>query len=530
MLKSYKKLGYNITIDPKFMSEHFGITPELGKQLETIYAEVQDKKLNKKTIEKLTQLIELYPYVPQLKNYLSVAYNVSGNLEKVLEVNKRIDDEHPDYLFGLVNKANICIDKFEYDKVPVILGKDMDIKKLYPERDLFHLSEITNFLKLTVRYYASTDNFEFTKRQFEILEKIAPDHFDTEQAEEYYNKALIKEGAKRMMNEFKDRIPPETHKTIKISKKTNAPQFKHAEILNLYIYGIGIPEKIINEILELPRNTLIEDLETVLKDAENRYKIFEETEWKEETHHFALHAIFLLMELNATESLTKIFTFLENDVDFLEMWLGEHITITLWQCFYKLGFNNTELLYKNLINPNVYTFCKTAASEALAQIALHNTHRKDEIENIYKEFLTYYSEINTDSEAETIDTELIALVICDIIECKFVGLLPLIKKLYEESLVSIGVAGTYQSVEEAFNHEYPYDVRKPVYNIFELYKNILDIWYGYNKDKYDENQRKIPVQKNDQIDSFKRSSPKIGRNDPCPCGSGKKYKKCCFKN
>ena len=24
-----------------------------------------------------------------------------------------------------------------------------------------------------------------------------------------------------------------------------------------------------------------------------------------------------------------------------------------------------------------------------------------------------------------------------------------------------------------------------------------------------------------------RSSPKIGRNAPCPCGSGKKYKKCC---
>jgi SEC-C motif-containing protein len=24
-----------------------------------------------------------------------------------------------------------------------------------------------------------------------------------------------------------------------------------------------------------------------------------------------------------------------------------------------------------------------------------------------------------------------------------------------------------------------------------------------------------------------RDEPKIGRNDPCPCGSGKKYKKCC---
>ncbi|MBN1405420.1 MAG: preprotein translocase subunit SecA [Candidatus Omnitrophica bacterium] len=28
----------------------------------------------------------------------------------------------------------------------------------------------------------------------------------------------------------------------------------------------------------------------------------------------------------------------------------------------------------------------------------------------------------------------------------------------------------------------------------------------------------------------KRSVPKVGRNDPCPCGSGKKYKKCCGAN
>ena len=28
---------------------------------------------------------------------------------------------------------------------------------------------------------------------------------------------------------------------------------------------------------------------------------------------------------------------------------------------------------------------------------------------------------------------------------------------------------------------------------------------------------------------FHREEPKVGRNDPCPCGSGKKYKKCCGK-
>lgn len=28
---------------------------------------------------------------------------------------------------------------------------------------------------------------------------------------------------------------------------------------------------------------------------------------------------------------------------------------------------------------------------------------------------------------------------------------------------------------------------------------------------------------------FMGGETKVGRNDPCPCGSGKKYKKCCGK-
>ena len=30
--------------------------------------------------------------------------------------------------------------------------------------------------------------------------------------------------------------------------------------------------------------------------------------------------------------------------------------------------------------------------------------------------------------------------------------------------------------------------------------------------------------------TVRRAAPKIGRNDPCPCGSGKKYKHCCGRN
>lgn len=30
------------------------------------------------------------------------------------------------------------------------------------------------------------------------------------------------------------------------------------------------------------------------------------------------------------------------------------------------------------------------------------------------------------------------------------------------------------------------------------------------------------------LDTYSRETPKVGRNDPCPCGSGKKFKKCCL--
>ena len=31
-------------------------------------------------------------------------------------------------------------------------------------------------------------------------------------------------------------------------------------------------------------------------------------------------------------------------------------------------------------------------------------------------------------------------------------------------------------------------------------------------------------------ETVRRDTPKVGRNDPCPCGSGKKYKNCCGRN
>ena len=46
-------------------------------------------------------------------------------------------------------------------------------------------------------------------------------------------------------------------------------------------------------------------------------------------------------------------------------------------------------------------------------------------------------------------------------------------------------------------------------------------------DQARERQTAVSSQSQAQNTTIKRTSPKVGRNDPCPCGSGKKYKNCC---
>ena len=44
---------------------------------------------------------------------------------------------------------------------------------------------------------------------------------------------------------------------------------------------------------------------------------------------------------------------------------------------------------------------------------------------------------------------------------------------------------------------------------------------------YFEAQRLVEKELYGNESTFRRVTPKIGRNDPCPCGSGKKFKQCC---
>jgi hypothetical protein len=57
--------------------------------------------------------------------------------------------------------------------------------------------------------------------------------------------------------------------------------------------------------------------------------------------------------------------------------------------------------------------------------------------------------------------------------------------------------------------------------LLKVYSDLHETGFVDDEDDDDEeDEDEIP------IETVVRSEPKVGRNDPCPCGSGKKYKKC----
>ena len=69
----------------------------------------------------------------------------------------------------------------------------------------------------------------------------------------------------------------------------------------------------------------------------------------------------------------------------------------------------------------------------------------------------------------------------------------------------------------------------------KLYYNMVGCraeWL-YNLKEWDDiltEERRKELYKESRNSTTVVKGKKIGRNDPCPCGSGKKYKKCCGKN
>ncbi len=59
-------------------------------------------------------------------------------------------------------------------------------------------------------------------------------------------------------------------------------------------------------------------------------------------------------------------------------------------------------------------------------------------------------------------------------------------------------------------------------------ESVCKSWMNYEKEFVEQEAKKAKQINSPSIVTIKNSQPKTGRNDPCPCGSKKKFKNCCL--
>ena len=117
-----------------------------------------------------------------------------------------------------------------------------------------------------------------------------------------------------------------------------------------------------------------------------------------------------------------------------------------------------------------------------------------------------------------------------------------VKELAEKYQVSImEMTGFLDGINDSLVEKNPIDTMEEdthvnlIFDKEKLYKNMVDAkadWL-YELPQWDEifdAETKHKLYLEQKKSGTVIVGKKIGRNDPCPCGSGKKYKQCCGKN
>lgn len=543
----YQLQNYAITGDPEEADHNQHYSEEIEEQLRKTYLLIAKKKRD--LLPRLQKLIKKYPRVPAFKNYLSTYYSQKGNIEKAFEVNRWLCKEHPNYLHGKINLAAQHLQEENYEKVPEILGEALDLQDLYPERKVFHSSEFAGFFNVTCQYLIATNQLEAAESRLEVAADILPSKSTTHIRMMILTKRM-ESFQERQAEEEKNARTPEVREYDKTVQTTEKPSFHHPEIEYLYNEDLSIDVATLNEILALPRASLIADLEKVLKDSIARFEFFEnlamEEGWFEDTMSFPLHAMALLGELKATKSLPTFLEVLRQGEDFLEFWFSDHTTETLWEFVYHIGEGQLETLRDFLYERNIYYQGKSAVTTAVFQVSEHQPERKQEVIEWYKEVLSYY--LNNIEDKDLIDSELISFIAWEAGDLKAEELLALVEKCYEQKLIHHTILGDYKEYKKSFFEEARISPKRNIYSsTFEKYQDILKAWSSYQSEEEQEGglwdekmgqlesgEFRIPTSEQSTNSEWmpatvKRETPKVGRNEPCPCGSGKKYKKCCLK-
>lgn len=307
------------------------------------------------------------------------------------------------------------------------------------------------------------------------------------------------------------------------------------EIMEILIYDDGIfPRHALRQAVE-KKDEITQHLLNVLERAADDPEDFLEAE--DNSH---IYAMFLLAQFREKRAYPLIIKLVSHRAELVDALLGDIPTEDLANVIASVSLGDTSLIAELAANKEAEEFARAAAIRSWLALVVSGERSREEAMDYYKSLFEGGLEDRNEvvwSELVDAANDLYPEEVYDHIKKAFDdGLVDefIVEPEWTDEQIELGKDETLADLRE-WNHPVE-DVTIEMLAWFENREfgdeDEDEDWYEENEDDEDEwdtdSRRLSALNGNNSAPLTPHTAPeKTGRNDSCPCGSGKKYKKCC---
>jgi len=267
-----------------------------------------------------------------------------------------------------------------------------------------------------------------------------------------------------------------------------------------------------------------ETVPVFLKEIEDHLALEPAARAKPTPLFFIFHLLGEWREKAAYRPLARLLRLPGSDVDAI---FGDSITTTSHRVMSAVFDGDPDPLYQIILDPNADEYLRASMCEALAMVTLRGELDRDLAGRFLRDA---FMEIQPQAESYAWVGWQSAIATLGLSDLKI-----LVKNAFDRGFIDDHVLG-FDHFEQDLKQgmEHPGEPLRPDDDEYTLFGDTIDElsgWYCFTE-QYNEDQERWrqqaevePILSQPYENPFKG----VGRNDPCPCGSGKKFKKCCLQ-
>ena len=277
------------------------------------------------------------------------------------------------------------------------------------------------------------------------------------------------------------------------------------------------------EAVEMARKNKGEINDYLLKEIEKINKDIDDNKI-EYMPLFFDYAVFLLTEFKEKRLYPLLINLLNKEKINAFNFYGDGLMEKLPSVLVTVYDGNINLINKVLENKKVDSYIKEMLIKTYIYFYENNIISKDEIETYIRKLIKLYE--NSD---DGINNEIPIIVS----STHLFDLIKDVKNIFDDGRIEVCINGDFDTfIDDIFNYNNKF---KDIIEPFEDIVKEMSLWHCFENDKNKDNNVDIDKMINSYKDKVKQEINnsinkynKVGRNDLCPCGSGRKYKKCCL--